>query len=439
STLNVGWRASTGRKRVLTVEQRSYAAWMRVAGTCSNCERREVRCDPGIPCKSCIEHYREDLVNHPCRDSTLSDLYATFLSNRLRSHPSFQSLESFVLADGLEISTGITYTIPLNIGFGPALDVSVHAVQLKDDHPLIHEHIIYSWPPMPLTSPPSRHRNVVIPAVLTADAHSSLAQTLDSHLSLLVTRNFRAFPLYCSQLQILREIYIFFCSLPASSHQYRTLHQALKLLVLVHTGDNITSPLPSQSRALDHLMHSTKAISGDLAPTPCFIRSQFSAIIPQLALTLIKDVVMSLTQFLLSRQHSEWPIALAVLITVLMTVESIHYHAAKLPYHDHYDTTRSSSTEKDLELEDHSVKALLDFYSACFSGCHARLRPDWEGEPMQSHHNTAEDVFIQGLRNAIKKASVSGYLVEKAKEKRPEDDMRYFFDRLVARLLILRL
>ena len=190
---------------------------------------------------------------------------------------------------------------------------------------------------------------------------------------------------------------------------------------------------------LEQIIRSTMDIPEDLTPTPCFIRSQFGAIMPGLALSLMKDVLASLEQLLLNKDCDDWPIALAVLTTVLMTVESIHYHAAKLPYHNLYDATRSSTTVENIEIDDHGVKSLLELYSACFSGCHARLRPNWEGESMQSHKTgTPEDAFIQSLREAIRKADTSDYLVKKAKEKRHDDDMGYFFDRLVARLFTMR-
>jgi hypothetical protein len=437
STEGMPGRAPKGRKRALTAEQRRHAALMRIIGACSNCQRRKEKCDPGTPCRACLEHYKGDLVNHPCRDHTLIDLSAAFLSDRLGWHPTNRPLESFVPAGEFEILKGFTYTVPLNFGFGPTFPVSVHAVQLNYDVPLVHEHIIYSWPPQPHTGSP--HQHAVLPAVLTAESQFNLTQTLDSHLSLLVAHHFRAFPLYCSPLRILRDIYVFSRSLSTSSPHHKILHQALKLLVLVHIGGDITLPSRSESPMLEQVIRSTMAIPEDLTPTPCFIRSQFGAIMPGLALSLMKNVLTSLEQLLLNKNCDEWPIALAVLITVLMTVESIHYHAAKLPYHTRYDTTRSSNAEEGAEADDHGVKELLDFYTACFSGCHARLRPDWEGESMQSHQTgTPEDVFVQNLREAIKRADASEYLVKKAKEKRQDADMGYFFDRLVARLFTLR-
>jgi hypothetical protein len=432
-------RASRGRKKGLTAEQRSHAALMRIVGACSNCKQRKEKCDPGTPCRACLEHYKGDLINHPCRDHSLSNLSKAFLSDQLGWHPTARSLQSFVAPSKLNISTSITYTVPLNFGFGPAFPVSVHALQLTDNNPLVHEHIIYSWPPEPFSGTP--HKHAVLPAVLTDDAKANLVQTLDSHLSLLVTHHFRSFPLYCSPLRNLREIYVFSRSVPTTSPHYRILHQVLKLLVLVHIGGDITLPSRSGSPVLAQLVRSTMDIPEDLTPTPCFIRAQFGAVMPGLALSLMKEVLTSLEKLLLNKDPEEWPIALAVLITVLMTVESIHYHAAKLPYHDRYDTARSTKPKEEAQVDDQGVKELLSFYGACFLGCHARLRPEWEGESMQTRTSDAvspEDTFVESLRGTIKQANSAGYLVKKVNEQRQGDDMGYFFDRLVARLLLLR-
>jgi hypothetical protein len=437
STEGLPGRASRGRKKGLTAEQRSHAALMRIVGACSNCKQRKEKCDPSTPCRACLEHYKGDLVNHPCRDHVLSNLSKAFLSDHW--HPTARSLESFVAPHEFNISTGITYTVPLNFGFGPAFPVFVHALQLTNNKPLVHEHIIYSWPPEPISGPPQNH--AVLPAILTDDSKANLKQTLDSHLSLLVAHHFRSFPLYCSPLRILREIYIFSRSLPTISPHYHILNQALKLLVLVHVGGDITLPSRSESPVLEQLVRNTMEIREDIQPTPCFIRSQFGAVMPGLALSLMKEVFTSLEQLLLNKDSDEWPIALAVLITILMIVESIHYHGAKLPYHDRYDTAHSFDTEGNPKFDDQGVKELLSFYSVCFSGCHARLKPDWEGDSVQSRTRDAithENTFILGLREAIKQANNAGYLTKKANEKSQDEDMGYFFDRLVARFLLMR-
>jgi len=437
STEGMGGRALRGRKKALTAEQRSHAALMRIVRACSNCQRRKEKCDPGTPCRACVEHYKGDLVNHPCRDHTLSNLSAAFLSDRLGWHPTDRPLESFIPAGDFEISTDLTYTLPLSFGFGPTFPVSVHTVKVKDNRRLVHEHIIYAWPPEVATG--LAHKHAVLPAVLTGDAQSHLMQTLDSHLSLLVTRHFSAFPLFRSPLRALREIYIYSCSIPTSSTYYHILHQALKLLVLIHIGGDITLPSPSESFVVRQFISNTMDIPEDTTPTPCFIRAQFGRIMPELALKLMNEVLSSLEQLFLNKDCDDWPIVLAVLISVLMTVESVHYHAAKLPYHSRYDVP-CRDAEEDPRFDEQGVKPLLDFYSACFSGCHARILPGWEGESIQSHNfGSPEAIFIEGLRGAIRMADDAGYLARKANETREAGDMGYFFDRLAARLLGSRL
>ncbi|KAH8723309.1 hypothetical protein GQ44DRAFT_317133 [Phaeosphaeriaceae sp. PMI808] len=437
STEGIQGRTPRGRKKGLSAEQRHNAALMRVIGACSNCQRRKEKCDPGTPCRSCLEHYKGDLVNHPCRDRVLSDKSASFLSDKLGWHPSARSLESFVTPNSFNLVPDITYNIPLYFGFGDPLSLPVHALNVDEPQAHLHEHIIYAWPPESSTG--SKHTHAALPALLTRDGMSGLMETLDNHLSLLVSHHFRQFPLFCSPLRILREVYIFYLSRP--SH-YRTLHQALKLLVLVHIGGDITLPPPKDNPVLSQLVQNTN-VPNDLTPTPCFIRSQFGRVMPGLALSLMKEVLSSLELLLLNRECDDWPMALAVLITVLMTVESIHYHAAKLPYHNSFDSPEFSTSDENHGIDEEGVNTLLAFYSSCFAGCHARLRPDWEGEtkamsPTQRNSLSPDNLFIESVRGSIKRASDGGIISCKATEKRKGDDMEFFFDRLVARLLLMK-
>ncbi|KAI8935905.1 hypothetical protein NX059_007416 [Plenodomus lindquistii] len=451
STDGMSGRTPRGRKKGLTAEQRRHAALMRIVGACTNCQRGKRKCDEGTPCKPCIEHYKGDLVNHPCRDRLLTNLSDAFLSDRLGWHPTARSLQSFTDPSGFSVSTNEIYTIPLLFGFGPALLVPVHPLHLGNDQTLVHDHIVYSWPPD--HSPEASHSHAVLPAVVSEafDLH----EALDRHLSQLVTHHFRGFPLYLSPLRILKDIYIFSRTLSSSTVPpvyANTLHQALKLLVLVHIGGDITlSPRP-ESPNLSQLINNTMNISNDLIPTPCFIRAQFGAIMPDLAQKLMKQVLSSLEQLYLNRDCDDWPLALAITIVVLMTVESIHYHAAKLPYHHHTlpssssppatppHSSSSSTTEAGLRADDPAIQTLLTFYAACFPGCHSRLRPEWEGEAtLRAHQSmTPENTFVQGVRMAIQGASETGYLARKAYEKREEGGMGWYFDRLVGRLLGMR-
>lgn len=439
STEGTQGRTPRGRKKGLTAEQRTHAALMRVIGACQNCQRRKEKCDPGTPCRSCLEHYKGDLVNHPCRDRVLSDLARSFLlTEGLGWHPTARSLESFLDPNSFNISTDHTYNIPLYFGFGPALTVPVHAMHIDSSQPLLHEHFIYSWPPN--SSSTSRDTHAVLPGILTRAATSGLTQTLDTHLSLLVSHHFRGFPLFCSPLRILRDVYVYFRSLPSTSTHHKTLHQALKVLVLVHIGGDITLPPPESDLTLSQLVQKTMPSHDDSTPTPCFIRSQFGSVMPGLAVHLMKSVLSSLEQLLLNRSCDDWAISLAVMIVVLMTIESIQYHAAKLPYHNIFDTPNKSSEDSLAALEDEATRTLLSFYSACFAGCHARLRPDWEGEASTAAKGSRpEDVFVESVRESMRRASGAGYLARKVKDKRDgEGDMEYFFDRLVAKMLVMK-
>lgn len=434
-------RTPRGRKKGLTAEQRTHAALMRIVGACQNCQRRKEKCDPGTPCRSCLEHYKGDLINHPCRDRLLSDLASSFLlSEGLGWHPTARSLESFLDPNSFNISSDRTYNIPLYFGFGPALKVPVHAMHIDSAQPLLHEHFIYSWPPNSSTT--SRDTHAALPGILTRAAMTDLTQTLDTHLSLLVSHHFREFPLFCSPLRILRDVYVFFRSLPNTSTQYQTLHQALKLLVLVHIGGDITLPPPESDLTLSQLVQQTMPSHDNSTPTPCFIRSQFGSVMPGLALHLMKSVLSSLEQLLLNRECEDWALSLAVLIVILMTIESIQYHAAKLPYHNIFDDKPLPTPEDaPAALDEEATKKLLTFYSACFAGCHARLRPDWEGEAATAPRGSRpEDVFVESVRESMKRASAAGYLAQKVGEKRGgEGDMEFFFDRLVARMLVMKL
>jgi hypothetical protein len=405
---------------------------MRRFVSCSNCKRRKEKCDTGIPCKSCLDHYKGDLINHPCRDRLLSDLSSTFLSERLGWHPTVRAVDSFLPSNSYHVS-GFTYLIPLHFGFGPALHLPVNSIETTEVP--CHEHVIYAWPPSMLSK--EVHTNAVLPAVLTPEATANLRGTLDDHLSLLVQQYFRSFPLYCSPLYILRDVYVFYRTLPTDTSYSRLLQQALKLLVLVHIGGDITLPPPSSDHALEQLVNNTMPLSESTTPTPCFIRSQFGSVMPSLALSLMKEVLSSLEMLLLKRDCHEWPIGIATLIVVLMTVESIQYHAAKIPYHNSYDSrVPHSKQENDNKIDEEGVKSLLNFYSACFPACHARLSADWQGEGAPG--TTPEDKFVQSVREAIRRATTDGYLASKATAERIGDDMEFYFDRLAARLLVLK-
>lgn len=431
-------RVSKGRKRGLDPKQRSEAALMRIVGSCSNCKKRKEKCDPGTPCRSCLKHYKGDLVNNPCRNHALVNFTETFLSNRHGWHPTDRSLISCIGPAGFKISSDITFKIPLHFGFGLPLTIEVNPVFI-DNETLVHEHLVYSWPPQSSTT--ATHTQPVLPAILSASATASLSQTLDSHLEHLVLSEFKAFPPYLSPLRILDKVYTFFRSLPTSSPTSHLLLQSLKLLVLVHVGGDITLPKQSASTSLQQLVRCTMPHTPETArPSPCLLRAQFGAVMPALATQLMRSVLADLERLLFARNEVDWPVALASLMVVLMTVESIHYHAAKLPYHDAYGPARRENVDgSGFEADDGVVDTLLASYKACFSACHTRLQPHWQGDLSAAAGKTdPADQFVASVREAVGREGVESYLAGKVHERFvDEEDMGFFFDRLVARLLLL--
>lgn len=73
--------------------------------------------------------------------------------------------------------------------------------------------------------------------------------------------------------------------------------------------------------------------------TPCLIRGQFGAVIPSLAQDLLREALARLESICLARRCTDWPPVLATLATLCMAVESVQWHAAKEPYHAHFDAS----------------------------------------------------------------------------------------------------
>lgn len=429
-------RVAKGRKKGLEPKQRNEAALMRIIGSCSNCKKRKEKCDPGTPCQSCLKHFKGDLINNPCRNQSLANLAMAFLSDQHAWHPTERSIESLITPREFSVATNITYKIPVHFGFGLPMSLDVSPILLQDRQSLVHEHLVYAWPPRSSTT--TTHTQAVLPAILSPTTVSGLEQILDNHLERLVLSEFKAFPPYVSPLRILHKVYTFFRSLSRSSDASRLLLQALKLLVLVHVGGDITLPRQSEDVALSQLIRSTMNVADDYRPSPCFIRSQFGAMMPKLADRLMREVLLRLEGILASRNSEYWPLALATNIVLLMTVESIHYHAAKLPYHDAYDCNHVSASTDNSESDENAVATMLAYYTSCFSACHTRLQSHWQGDlATAAGQRTSSDQFIRSVREA--KTSSEAYLEHKVLEKKFDgDDMGFYFDRLVARLLLLK-
>lgn len=429
-------RTPRGRKKGITAAQRSHAALMRIIGACSNCKKRKEKCDPGTPCQACLDHYKGDLIHQPCRDRILSDLSDAFLSKDLDWHPRSVPLESYIALDEIKLDSTNVYYIPITIGFGRSIRFAVHGLEDQRFN-VAHDHLVYEWPPSS-SSEPRAHTHLVLPAVLTPGAAETLQNVLDEHLTSLVGNDFRQFPLYVSPLRVLREIYVFFRCLASDSANSRLISMALKLLVLVHIGGDITIPEPITDAALELLVRTTMGTSHSGGITPCFIRAQIGSALGLLGAQLMKEVLSSLELLLLGRDCDDWPTVLATLLVVLMTIESVQYHSAKRPYHG----STKSLTPKELyhrleSIDEEAVKVLMSFYMACFGGCHTRLHMGNDNEPAHGSTLSPGDIFISSIQGSIRRAQEGMNYVGKKLQDQTwyEKDMSFFFDRLIARLL----
>jgi len=121
-----------------------------------------------------------------------------------------------------------------------------------------------------------------------------------------------------------------------------------------------------------------------------------------------------------------------------MAVESIHYHGAKDPYHTIYDdTARIGSITTTEEFENcNGVKELLGFYHACCHGCHSETLLGSDASNASLNRSSG---VVQSLKNAVERARM--YLVERsmASVSAHGGDITIFFDRLLAKLFLLKI
>ncbi|KAF1987764.1 hypothetical protein K402DRAFT_412005 [Aulographum hederae CBS 113979] len=222
-------------------------------------------------------------------------------------------------------------------------------------------------------------------------------------------------------------------------------------------------------------------------PTPCFIRGQLGAVMPGVAEGLMREVLEGVERASLGRACGGWVGVLAVFCVVLMCIETGEYHGAKRGYHetlDHRnegengngDTEKGKGRQLENEQEYHGwsegekdgqrsegVEALLGFYRTCYSGCHGQLKVEddgvttttsssslsspnssWKASGGWKYKNAvdpgledASKQFLASLKTSM--ADAKGYLKERKEEAPGKGDMSGFFDRLLAKLLLLDL
>ena len=154
-----------------------------------------------------MKYWKDDLLYHPCRGQPLQSLLSDiFLSGDMFPHN--RPLEGYLGNSTYEFAqTGID--IPIRLGMGPFFRWRARAIICADTLKLIHQHIVYPWPPTP--EPDGSNGLAVFPAIL-GDT-TNLKALLDERLAILVDDYFDEFPLYHSPLRVLYEIYALYKSL----------------------------------------------------------------------------------------------------------------------------------------------------------------------------------------------------------------------------------
>jgi len=272
----------------------------------------------------------------------------------------------------------------------------------KDSRELAHQHIVYEWPPRARLAPQyATYVHYVFPAKLCNEA--DVTKSIEAQLDLLVKAPdfFRDFPTFNSPLRMLKDIYMLYTKL-GQGILSDMLEQALKLLVLVHIGGDtaVDTDSPGAQAILQATYPGmyfesplpTNGSCKTASPTPCFIRGQLGDIFRSLATRLMSQVLSALELITVERRCDDWPVVLATFSVVIMTVESIQYHNAKLCFHAKYDGLVGGKESQDRvdarDLHDQAVERLLEFYQRCYPGCHPRLHGR-DPAPMPARRSSA--------------------------------------------------
>ena len=170
---------------------------------------------------------------------------------------------------------------------------------------------------------------------------------------------------------------------------------------------------------------------------PCFIRSQLGRILPELARELLCEILQKLEVLSLTQDCSIWHIVFSTFAVLLMAIETIQYQDARIGFHADLDGGAISSpafgySARSQVLEQEGVNVLLHFYRVCYGRCNSRLDDTSSPAPTGDSGD-----FLAKLRESFSK--IRPYLDQRSKiELKGICDMSYFFDRLVAKLLLTK-
>jgi hypothetical protein len=226
-----------------------------------------------------------------------------------------------------------------------------------------------------------------------------------------------------------------------NTEPFNHLREALKLLVLVHCHDDVVIPEAFGDSEIAHIAYNilNPPLTTEVPrPAICFVRAQIREKTPQLAEELTARVFSYLERLFQRGREEDWPTVLALMLVIMMVLETVQYHTSMRPYHHESDINTSHMEHNDTPGESAS-KTLLSVYAVSFSACHTRLDLTKNLEPIAegSESLPSSSKFVHNVRKSMQQAEATRYLSAKISQQRTDGDMSFFFDRLVAKLLLL--
>ena len=349
--------------------------------------------------------------------------------------------------------------IPIRFGFGPPLSRIVSVIHCSQPAHLNHDHVTYPSPSC--SSHPYTSKDVVLPVVFSNPTDH--VSTIDQHLSLLVDEHFHDFPSFSSRFKILHSVYkLYFHYMQTHQDLAYLLRQALKLLVLVSCSDVTIS---TEDKNVGEILNRfVPGYTPGKTVTPCILRAELGAVIPQLARILLQDVLRNLLRICLMRRCEQHPIVIATFSVLMMTIESIMWRSARIGYHAQTQlpgptsvtsilpkqgnalrdpfasTAHPIQSFRILQQIDDAATTLQTIYRNCFENDHTVLLRAMEQRSFTALQKTCGEHparFIASLNQAVRDAG--GYIETRGAEKIDKlTDISDLFDRLLSRLFLLQ-
>lgn len=332
------------------------------------------------------------------------------------------------------------------------MPVSVRVVQTRDPSRCIHHHATYT---SHLSPNPTFTCDFVLQAVLDQAEVDRLETLLDAHLTTIVDHHINEFPPYYARFQVLDKIYALYQHYRSDDNgEYAALLQlSLKMLVLVHINVTLRLDDPAVQRILRTFGKGYEPFRHNV--TPCLIRTEFGRAMPRLARIMLREILKGLFKISFTRRCEQHPVVVAVFAVVMMILEGIMHHAARLPYHfastpsPPYDNVvfdpafpAHDAASTSLAKGEESAAILLSLYRNCFENCHALLlRCTEQKQLVMLQKKGAGDVpvkIVHAMSAAVQKAGA--YLESRSSVSMEEalKDVSSIFDRLVGRLFLLK-